>query len=547
MDLSAHKVGALAQSESSAEAGGSPLVSAAATSTSDNVIASSNSANVVAANMIKANRGLFYILLAHLPVTMFIAPMEYGTYAFAIGSSIVVGVLTVASFVALRSSPAFSIVGGMLLMCFSAILIQSQLGRIEMHFHIFCALALLLIFRDWRPIVGSALFIAVHHLGTTWMQLNEVAIGDTAITVFNYGCSWGIAFLHATFVVLEASALTYYAVLMNAEDQSAQRISLAVAQANQTNDLTIRVPDSGDPVANAFNSLMSNFSQLTADVARSAKAVQEQAGRMEDNVQQARAEIGSQHEQTNEIASAITQMSASIGEVASTTRKAANEAERSSQQVHLGQDIFHKAESAMTDLSSLMKRTTGSINELEQDVLNIDKVVDVIQDISKQTNLLALNAAIEAARAGENGRGFAVVADEVRELAQRTQLSTLEIHQIIAKLQEDTLAAVADITAGSEGSRVTKERLSESRENLDSILSGVEGILLMNQQIADATEEQTLTVDAIERSITTVSDSSNNIVDHSDQNAQTASHLLEVAGGMAAVLERYKYAPSKEA
>ena len=211
-----------------------------------------------------------------------------------------------------------------------------------------------------------------------------------------------------------------------------------------------------------------------------------------------------QFERTDQVATAMTEMSATAQEVArhaADAAQAADEADRSAQQ---GEKVMRSTITTITRMRNEIASTADVIQRLETDSGRIGKVLEVIRGIAEQTNLLALNAAIEAARAGEAGRGFAVVADEVRTLAQRTAESTAEINQIISSVQTGATDAVQAIQGGQTRSEESVEQVTQAGETLQRITLAVENIRDMNRQIATAAEEQTSVAEDISRNLTEI-------------------------------------------
>ena len=211
-----------------------------------------------------------------------------------------------------------------------------------------------------------------------------------------------------------------------------------------------------------------------------------------------------QFTRTDQVATAMEEMSATTAEVAAHAGTAAESADAADAAARKGELVMQTTVRSITDMRGEITRTAEVINRLANDSGRIGKVLDVIRGVAEQTNLPALNAAIEAARAGEAGRGFAVVADEVRTLAQRTAASTAEINEIIDTVQRGAIEAAKAIEAGQERSDQGVRMVTEAGEMLHDVTRAIEAIRDMNRQIATAAEEQNAVVNDISRNLTEI-------------------------------------------
>ena len=213
------------------------------------------------------DKKVLFILLAHIPFVAFLAPIGYDTFSFAIPMTILITLLTLVSYFVLRGTRGFGILTGVFLMLFAATLIQTQMGRIEMHFHIFVALAFLLIYKDWLVVVVAAAVGAVHHVLLTYLQLNQVEVAGVPIMLFNYDCSWSITFLHALFVVVESAVLIYIALTMKKEEQIADEVLHTVNKVSEDSDFTSRIATHTDhPSVIATNTLLSSIQSAFEEI-----------------------------------------------------------------------------------------------------------------------------------------------------------------------------------------------------------------------------------------------------------------------------------------
>lgn len=309
-------------------------------------------------------------------------------------------------------------------------------------------------------------------------------------------------------------------------------------------DLTSRLDDSANNelghLAKGFNAIIGKVRELVAEIQNTEQAIKTGIDQLSGLAENTFSATQAQRLQTDQVASAITEMGQTIIEVSGVAHRTAADTESAVKETITTNQNMMMTSTTMRELNNVMVMVDKTITDFAQQAAEINSVIEVINAISEQTNLLALNAAIEAARAGEQGRGFAVVADEVRSLAKRTQESTLEIRDQIGKLQQTSNQSLQVIKQGMISSQKVTEHTEGSVRLLAAIQHKFEEISGGNHQVAAATEEQGSVVEHINESAHLIAASATEINGNIEQQLSAINGLQRCAEQLRALVSQFK-------
>ncbi|WP_447981025.1 methyl-accepting chemotaxis protein [Achromobacter kerstersii] len=259
--------------------------------------------------------------------------------------------------------------------------------------------------------------------------------------------------------------------------------------------------------------------------------------RMQDSLTRTVAEVRRSVNEINtgaaEISSGNTNLSSRTEEQAASLEETAASMEELATAVKQNTEHAHQANALAAESRGVAMRGGDAVHQVVETMARISdssrriaEIVSVIDGIAFQTNILALNAAVEAARAGEQGKGFAVVAGEVRSLAQRSAQAAREVKDLIEQ-------STSNVDSGA-------EQVRQAGETMHEIVSSVQRVTQIMAEITEASTEQSIGIDQINRAVTQMDDVTQQNAALVEEAAAAASSLEDQAKRLAATAAFFK-------
>lgn len=364
-------------------------------------------------------------------------------------------------------------------------------------------------------------------------QVTKMESDHTQATTLIFGATGIAVLLGVLMAYLITKAIT-------SPINHAVAIASEVASGNLSVDIDNNRTDEIGRLMAALETMVSSLRELVRSIGSGATNIAAAAEELSTVTSQTSDGINRQKQETDQVAAAMNEMTATVADIARNAEQAFTIASDAANQATKGEHEVRETVSQVNSLSQEVSQSMGIIQGLQAETSNIGTVLDVIKSVAEQTNLLALNAAIEAARAGEQGRGFAVVADEVRSLAQRTQSSAQEIEALVTTLQSSAKNSVSAMESSASLASHTLERATATGASIERITQSVEEIKQYNNQIATASEQQTSVAEEINQNVTRIRDVTDQSAASSNQTAGSSSELARLGSELQTLVSRFK-------
>ena len=395
------------------------------------------------------------------------------------------------------------------LMAVTALQIQLSRGTLEFHFGVFVTLALILVYRDWRPIVAAAALIAVHHIAFDRLQAAGAGVYCMATPDFYK------VLLHAGYVVTETCFGVYMALLMRRDAETGRELSRLSAHLDAVDGALSLDVDRVDVHTREGGMLRQSLLKVNAAIASVSQSV--------GSIQTASGEIASG---SNDLSQRTEQTASNLQQAASAMRQLTGSVRQSADAAATANQLASSAVAAAQRGGAVVQQVVANMDEISTSSRKIADIIGTIDGIAFQTNILALNAAVEAARAGEQGRGFAVVASEVRSLAQRSAAAAREIKGLIG-------ASVQRVESGS-------RLVQDAGTTMAEIVAGIQRVSDIIGEISAATGEQSNGIGQVNRTVVELDGMTQQNAALVEQSAAAAESLRDQASVLAQVIQAFR-------
>ncbi len=308
-------------------------------------------------------------------------------------------------------------------------------------------------------------------------------------------------------------------------------------------DLTVRAPITEDElgtIADAYNNTLQALRQIVIQVQTTSQKVAQTSSSSDASLAGLTNLAKQQSQEITTALNDIQQMVDSTQAVVTNADLVQVALQKANQTVESGDAAMNQTVKAIQGIRETVAQTSKKIKRLSESSQKISKVVNLISSFATQTNVLALNAAIEATRAGEYGKGFAVVADEVRSLSRQSAAATIEIEKLVQEIQTETGEVAVAMETGIQQVVEGTNFVSETRQNLNAIVSATAEISQLIQRITAATQQQMGQSVTVTASMQDVAEIANKTFTESQEIAAVLQDLSGMAQGLLATASKFK-------